>query len=124
MEVALERKQKFDDRMIGAFYDQNGKFTYYTLELDEAHAIPTGRYKLELHWSPERQGLVVFVMNVPDRDAIEIHVGNSPLDSRGCILLGKSFDPVSKRLVSSILAVQSFYEWFAIQKEDVFLNIT
>jgi len=124
MEITLERKQKFDDRMIGAFYDQNGKFTYYTLELDEAHAIPTGRYKLEFHWSHKRQAMSIFVMDVPGRDAIEIHIANYPSDIHGCIGLGKSFDAPDKTLIQSELAVSEFYEWFALQKEDVFLNIT
>lgn len=123
MELKLDRKQKCDDRMIGAFYDQNSKFTYYSLELDEAHAIPAERYKLEFHWSHKRQAMSIFVMDVPGFTAIEIHIGNYPSDTHGCILLGKTYDPTNKTLINSELAVSEFYEWFVLQKDDVWLSI-
>jgi len=77
MEVLLERKHPLGDRTIGGFYDENGTFRWYTLEdkdrkLEEGGikitggtAIPKGRYKVELDWSPKRKGLVPFLRNVP-----------------------------------------------------------
>lgn len=52
--------------------------------------VPAGAYKLTRHHSerfPNTWGL----HNVPGRDAILIHVGNTPRDTEGCILVGTSF---------------------------------
>ena len=56
--------------------------------------IPSGEYQIEVqrsnHFS-EKFGVDVFlpcVKNVPGRSGVEIHGGNSPADSLGCILVG------------------------------------
>lgn len=53
--------------------------------------IPTGEYKCKPHgWNGEKVKFpkVWEVMNVPSRDAILIHAGNTERDTLGCILVG------------------------------------
>jgi hypothetical protein len=63
-------------------------------------AIPCGRYKVVLVYSPIHKYVVPMLVNVPDFDSIEIHIGNYAVrhddkgnvifgDTKGCILVGK-----------------------------------
>ena len=52
--------------------------------------IPAGRYPIEFRFSERFQQLVPHVCNVPGRSLIEIHPGNKPLDTEGCLLVGKN----------------------------------
>lgn len=63
-----------------------GKTICYTLEREDVK-IPTGVYKGELRWSEHFQERVPYI-HVPRRTGIEIHVGNCPEDSGGCVLVG------------------------------------
>jgi len=67
-----------------------GKFLAYTLE-HESVKIPPGRYAGELRWS-KRFGETVVYIHVPKRSGIEIHRGNCPADSGGCVLVGTAVD--------------------------------
>lgn len=53
-------------------------------------AIPAGSYPVELHpyASKPSWGLLPLVLDVPGRDGIFFHRGNTIKDSMGCILLG------------------------------------
>lgn len=55
--------------------------------------IPCGVYTLQRHYSP-KFGECFAVLNVPDRDDILVHPGNTVEDTSGCILVGlaKRFD--------------------------------
>lgn len=64
----------------------NGEFLAYTLE-HESVKIPAGSYAGELRHS-ERFGETVVYIHVPKRSGIEIHRGNCPADSGGCVLVG------------------------------------
>lgn len=70
--------------------------------------IPPGKYKATIYASPNRKGaLVILLWNVPGRKDIEIHIGNVPADTLGCILAGESFDwvyPKSKPKERGILS--------------------
>lgn len=63
-----------------------GEFLAYTLER-QAVIIPAGSYRAELRWS-KRFGETVVYIHVPGRSGIEIHPGNCPADSGGCVLVG------------------------------------
>lgn len=69
-----------------------GKVLCYTLE-NEGVKIPAGRYRGELRWS-ERFGETVPYIHVPSRTGIEVHRGNCPGESGGCVLVGTSIDGV------------------------------
>lgn len=67
-----------------------GRFICYTLE-HESVKIPAGSYRGELRWSEHFQETVPYIL-VPLRTGIEIHVGNCPEDSGGCVLVGTKVD--------------------------------
>ena len=53
--------------------------------------IPEGQYSVRLRTAKEsatRDYLHLLVQDVPNRDYILFHIGNSPKDTRGCILVG------------------------------------
>jgi hypothetical protein len=51
-------------------------------------AIPYGTYKFRVARSPKRGYLVIWIDGVPGFQAIQIHIGNKPEDTEGCILVG------------------------------------
>lgn len=51
-------------------------------------AIPAGRYRVTLTFSPRFGRLLPELRDVPGFTAIRIHPGNSKADTEGCILLG------------------------------------
>jgi hypothetical protein len=73
----------------------DGAFFCYTLEppksddLDvKPRAIPAGTYDFVLAFSPKHGRVVPLLQNVPGFEEIEIHIGNFPKDTLGCILVG------------------------------------
>jgi hypothetical protein len=70
----------------------------WTLELPvrdglAGSAIPPGRYPVTIYPSPHFGREMPLLQNVPGRSEIEIHFGNYPTDSRGCILVGLGHEP-------------------------------
>jgi hypothetical protein len=77
----------------------NGELFCDTLELPYINnersisCIPAGRYKVRLRLAREsatRDYLHLLVKDVPDRDYILFHRGNTAQDTRGCVLVGQS----------------------------------
>ena len=77
----------------------NGESFCDTLELPYINnersisCIPAGRYKVRLRTAREsetRDYLHLLVQDVPDRDWILFHRGNTTKDTRGCVLVGQS----------------------------------
>lgn len=67
-----------------------GKVLCYTLE-HESVKIPAGTYQGELRWSERFEENLPYI-HVPKRSGIEIHAGNCPKDSGGCVLVGTERD--------------------------------
>src|ERR1019366_1302139 len=84
--LVLSRNQKTADGLFGSL-NVNGKFFCYTME-NLALSIPAGRYGLALYDSPHAGHVVPILKDVPNRNEIEIHCGNIPQDSKGCIIVG------------------------------------
>jgi hypothetical protein len=67
----------------------------------DVSCIPAGSYHAvrrlsHLHGGTGVHDYDVFeLMDVPSRGAIELHIGNLPHDSKGCILLGSNFGTVN-----------------------------
>lgn len=78
----------------------DGAFYCFSLELPwkdnapQISCIPPGTYPVAVAESPhftEKFGQPIYlasVLNVPGRSGVEIHGGNTPSDSLGCILCG------------------------------------
>lgn len=74
-----------------------GDHLYYGLEPpkrdDKPYCIPLGTYDVTIRWSEKHKRLVPHVENVPGFSEIEIHIGNFPRDTEGCLLVGLSSTP-------------------------------
>jgi hypothetical protein len=53
-------------------------------------AIPYGRYRVILSWSPKFKRILPEILNVNHFSSIRIHSGNRAEDSAGCILVGEN----------------------------------
>lgn len=56
-------------------------------------AIPTGTYSMVLSASSKFRGLRPYLAMVPGFIGIMIHEGNTPKDTKGCILVGENTKP-------------------------------
>jgi hypothetical protein len=88
MELLLERAWVDANATVGTLAI-DGVFQNYTLERP-AVQIPAARYQIQLYPSPHFQRMMPLLMNVPGRTGIEIHFGNYPTQSEGCILVGQT----------------------------------
>lgn len=99
MELKLLRKYSKPTYTIGHLYI--GKYFCDTLEdtvrdlvtgrkVKGSTAIPAGRYKVVLNWSPRFGRPLPLLLDVPDFDGIRIHAGNTAKDTDGCILVGRN----------------------------------
>lgn len=90
--LVLQRGRETAAGTHGTLY-KDGKLVCFTLELQwkanksNISCIPAGVYNCEKHTSA-RFPDTWHVMNVPGREAILIHAGNTKADIRGCILVG------------------------------------
>lgn len=88
-QLALNRLHDWEGVTRGELIVESKHF--YTLELlwndnkVKESCIPGGAYHIE-----KNERGVWEIMNVPGRDKIQIHAGNTAADTTGCILLGKS----------------------------------
>jgi hypothetical protein len=88
-------------------------------------AIPNGNYPLIMSFSNRFQQYMPEVLNVPGFAGIRWHVGNSDVDTLGCLLLG-TYDPnvkknwisASKVAVAKVYAVIKKYE----KKEKMYVR--
>lgn len=72
----------------------DGAYECQTLELPKGKRIPPGIYPVSLYSSPRLNGLEVLLLhNVPGFAMVEVHPGNSPADTHGCILVGMLHSP-------------------------------
>jgi Family of unknown function (DUF5675) len=87
-------RQYPDKKCTSGYFAVNDTITSYSLErpwvdnLQNISSIPAGTYKGSLrydhtdHWRIELVG-------VPGRTNVQIHIGNQPDQTKGCILIGK-----------------------------------
>ncbi len=113
--LAVWRTHFTTNATLGALYI-NGQFFCHTLEprtrpsgapkIPGKTAIPEGRYRLRLDlvsprfsnfsrypWARPWGGKLPFLCNVPGFSGILIHVGNTPFDTAGCLLVGEAKTP-------------------------------
>lgn len=83
--------------------DKDGKFANGEVKIPGKTAIPYGRYEITMKvkspkysnfskysWAKKYDGYLPRLLNVPHFDGVLIHVGNSALDSEGCIIVGEN----------------------------------
>lgn len=94
--LLLREKKEMPDATLGIIYSPDSKAICCTLELpwkNNQHGIsciPKGSYSVSRYNSPTK-GQVFLLADVPGRDMIEIHAGNTVNDILGCILVGRVF---------------------------------
>lgn len=92
--MTLVRDDQNDVRTLGAMIDDDGTRVCETLELpwrDNQHdisCVPEGEYECRLAYSPSHKRDLYWLQDVPGRGCVEIHIGNTVHDTKGCILLG------------------------------------
>lgn len=96
MNLTVQRRALTASSTAGELY-LDGKFQCYTLEPpardNKPHSIPAGTYDLSFRWSPKFQQIMPHVENVPGFEEIEIHWGNYPSDTDGCLIVGQTSSP-------------------------------
>jgi len=97
MTLDLRRRWITDLSTIGTLWI-NGEHCCFTLEdpvrphkIPGGTAIPAGTYPVRLALSPKRKIIVPWIDDVPKYSNIQIHVGNYPKDTDGCILVGTDY---------------------------------
>jgi len=56
-------------------------------------AIPTGDYAIGVRYSPKHQREVLYLIDVPGFQYIEVHSGNDETDTDGCLIIGTQRTP-------------------------------
>lgn len=104
LEVVVTRSASVDKHTPGRM-TINGRHFGYTCEDLDRHledggvkvpketAIPRGRYRLSITFSPHFGKMLPLIENVPGFSGVRIHGGNTEADTEGCILLGKAPTP-------------------------------
>lgn len=106
MELLIDRKWKRPTYTIGILYVNGERFCETLEDTDRGlsqsdpdsikkkvkgkTAIPTGRYKVAITYSPRFKRSLPLVENVPGFEGIRIHPGNTDRDTEGCILVGEN----------------------------------
>lgn len=121
MEIMVQRRLLNADDTIGDM-SIAGAFQCYTLEptmrevagrpvaiwkIGDKTAIPVGRYRVSLTYSPRFQRTMPLLIAVPGFDGVRIHWGNFPQDTDGCILTGQQQG--TDEVLASKLAFEALY---------------
>lgn len=117
VQVTISRTEFFDTCTIGTLHIRTKNLVWRckTLELPyldnwpQVSCIPTGTYTCKRVKSA-KFGETFQICDVPNRDKILFHAGNTPRDTHGCILLGIQSEKGggSVYLISSRPAMQTF----------------
>lgn len=88
--------------------NKNGKFDNGEKKIYGESAIPYGKYKIKMTYSPKYKRMMPQVMDVPHFTGIRIHAANKPTELEGCIALGEN--KVKGGLINSRLHVNVFID--------------
>ena len=95
--LILTRLEHTDQSTVGELC-VDGEHQCWTLEptqrigIGGPVCIPIGRYEVLMQWSTRFGMDTPHLQDVPGRTFIEIHPGNFPKDTSGCILVGETKD--------------------------------
>jgi len=107
MEMVLQRGPRTAASILGDLSIQ-GTHAVFTLERP-AVAIPAGSYPVTLYPSRHFGRMMPLLGGVPGRSYIEIHYGNYPAQSDGCILVGLLQDIAAGDVFESVAAFNALY---------------
>jgi hypothetical protein len=97
MELLLQRKPSAEKTTLGELY-RDSSFECHTLEdvvrpdgvkVWGETAIPAGRYRVTITYSPKFKQEMPLVHDVPGFTGVRIHTGNTIHDTHGCVLVGE-----------------------------------
>lgn len=138
MELLLDRKYKKTDYTIGNLYIEGVLFCQAVEDKDRGlrqdmklseiqklkvygkTAIPTGRYKIILSYSPKFKKTLPEIKDVPGYSGIRIHSGVNADDSLGCLILGEN--KIKGGVVNSRITVEKLMARLRGQK-DIWITI-
>jgi hypothetical protein len=122
MKITIKRISVNSNSITGELYI-NDEFLGYTLEHlyrnneKEVSSFPAGQYEAfertdkgnkEKHHDRYRGDWRIELKNVEGREAIQIHIGNTPKNTNGCVLIGEYVDPKQNLIGGSANAYKSF----------------
>lgn len=84
-------------------------------------AIPTGRYKVEVTYSPKFKRYLPILLNVKGFTGIRIHSGNSHEDTLGCLLVG--FNKEKGKVLNSRVTSDKLTALLRNTKEEIHITI-
>lgn len=89
-------------------------------------AIPADTYIVDVTWSPRFGRRLPLLINVPGFEGVRIHPGNTPNDTQGCLLPGKTLLPNNTGVGESRLAFNELFPRIsdANMRESVAIVIT
>lgn len=118
MKKVVYKRHGTPTAVMGNFY-YLGKRVISILELpwkyneEKVSCIPTGTYlcRLQEHVSKSGNQYPAYeVTGAPDRTDIEIHIGNTVVDSLGCLIEGTILDETKERVLESAVAHKLFLD--------------
>lgn len=139
MDLNLKRIFRGDKYTIGHLYI-NGEYFSDTLEdvdrgltndMSEEQikkikvygrtAIPTGRYKVEVTYSPKFKRYLLILLDVKGFSGIRIHSGNTHEDTLGCLLVG--YNKVKGQVINSRVTSDKLTALLRNTKEEIYITI-
>lgn len=84
-------------------------------------AIPEGKYRIIINFSPRFKRELPRLLDVPMFDGILIHPGNTKEDTSGCICVGKN--KIKGKLVDSKTTFEDLFKILRSEKEEIYIDI-
>lgn len=122
----------YEDSVVGRliYESEDERFQCWTLELPwksnerNISCIPEGCYSARIDVSP-KNGKVIAIQGVPNRDYIQIHSGNFTSQIEGCILVGDSIKDIDNDSIPDVTnSRRTLRELLSIIPKEVGINIS
>lgn len=118
--ITIKRTHILPGGLYGTL-DIDGEPFCQTYEQPKPH-VKEGEYLCRRALSPKRQVDVYWLQDVPGMTDVQIHWGNTDLDTDGCILVGRAFGQVETLTQGILLGVQesghTFRRFMAMLQND------
>lgn len=88
-------------------------------------AIPAGRYRVTITYSPKFKKFMMLINDVPDFTGIRIHSGNTKEDTEGCVTVGTTEDSIT-RIHGGTVALPALFNKVQAalnRKEEVWITV-